>query len=155
MNNDEINKNLYIKLFPLLKGNSNATMLCVDLMNVCQVWDDLIDRDKQYTDYDINRTFQTLLFFLPLNPFYEAHQDELRPLIMNSILKWFDSNKMEAEGKEGDLHMAYMLRAEIYSIFCYVAMLVGGMDYAKEVGVEIRRIYDEKLPEYIEEMTNA
>lgn len=83
------------------------------------------------------------------------HQDELRPLIMNAILKWFDSNKMESEGKEEDLHMAYMLRAEIYSIFCYIALLVGGLDHAKEVGVSIRRIYDEKLTEFIEEIQNA
>lgn len=155
MYNEEINKNLYINLFPLLKGDTHATSLCVDLMNICQVWDDLIDRDKEYTDNDINRVFQALLFTVPLNPFYDKHQDELRPIIMNAILKWFDSNKMEKEGKEEDLHMTYMLRAEIYSIFCYIAFLVGGLDHAKTVGVDIRRLYDEKLPEFIEEMKNA
>ena len=155
MTNDEINKNLYIQLFPLLKGNTDATVLCVDLMNICQVWDDLVDRDKEYTDDDINRTFQTMLFRLPLNKFYDKNQDELRPVIMNAILKWFDSNEMEKEAKTEDLHMTYMLRAEIYSIFCYVAFLVGGLEYAKTVGPQIRRIYNEKLPEFIEEMQNA
>ena len=80
---------------------------------------------------------------------------DVAPLIMNFILKWFDDNKMEDEGKESDLHMCYMLRAEIYSIFCYVAFLVGGLNYAKEVGVSIRRLYAEKLPEFLEEMQNA
>jgi hypothetical protein len=155
MTDEEISKNLYLQLFPLLKGNTEATVFCVDLMNICQVWDDLIDRDVKYTDNDINRTFQTLLFSLPMNEFYVKYQNELRPLIMNSILKWFDANKMEQGKEESDLNMAYMLRAEIYSIFCYVAFLVGGINHAKEVGIEIRRIYGEKLPEFIEEMQNA
>ena len=155
MTNEEITKNLYIQLFPLLKGNTEATTFCVDLMNIYQVWDDLIDRDSEYTDSDVNKAFQTLLFSLPMNSFYVANQHELRPLIMNSILKWFDANEMEKGKEESDLNMSYMLRAEIYSIFCYVAFLVGGLNYAKTVGVEIRRLYSEKLPEFIEEMKNA
>ena len=155
MTNEEIEKNLYLELFPLLKGNTDATVLCIDLMNICQIWDDLIDRDKEYTDNDINKAFQTLLFRLPLNKFYDRHQDELRPVIMNAVLKWFDSNKMEEEGKTEDLHMTYMLRAEIYSIFCYIAFLVGGLEHAKEVGVSISRIYNEKLDDFIEEKQNA
>ena len=155
MKNEEITKSLYLSLFPLLKGDSEATTFCVDLMNICQVWDDLIDKDSEYTDDDINKTFQTLLFSLPMNSFYVAHQHELRPLIMNSILKWFDANEMEKGKEESDLHMSYMLRAEIYSIFCYVAFLIGGLNYAKTVGVKIRRLYSEKLSEFIEEMQNA
>jgi len=155
MKNEEISKNLYIQLCPLLKGNTAATVFCVDLMNIYQVWDDLIDKDNEYTDSDVNQVFQTLLFSLPMNEFYVKNQNELRPLIMNSILKWFDANKMEEEGKEADLHMSYMLRAEIYSIFCYVAFLVGGLNYAKEIGVSIRRLYAETLPEFLEEMKNA
>jgi len=155
MKNEDISKSLYINLFPLLKGNSDATVFCVDLMNIYQVWDDLIDRDKEYTDTDVNQAFQTLFFSLPKNEFYIKHQNELRPLIMNSILKWFDANEMEKGGKVDDLNMSYMLRAEIYSIFCYVAFLVGGLNYAKEVGVSIRRLYAETLPDFLEEMRNA
>lgn len=155
MNNEEINKNLYIKLFPLMKGNADATALCVDLMNVCQVWDDLIDRDKDYTDNDINRAFQALLITIPNNPFYDAYRKELIPAITNAILKWFDANTLEDSAETADLNMAYMLRAEIYSIFCYVAFLVGGMEYARTVGVEIRRLYNETLEEFIEEIQNA
>lgn len=155
MNNAEISESLYKGLFPLLKNDALATEFCVDLMNIYQVWDDLIDRDKEYTDTDINTVFQTLLISLPKNEFYMRFQSELSPLIMSSILKWYDSNEMEKEKKESDLHMAYMLRAEIYSIFCYVAFLVGGLNHAKKVGISIRRLYSETLPDFLEEINNA
>lgn len=145
---------LYIALLPLLKNDNNATSFCIDLMSICQVWDDLIDNDDCKDD-DINGVFDILLFRLPVNPFYLKYQSSLMPLIMNAKLKWMDANKMENEKQGEDLHMAYMLRAEIYSIFAYVAFLVGGFEYYNEVGVEIRRLYGEKMSEFIEEMQNA
>lgn len=154
MKDENLIEVVFKNLYPLLKCNGDATRFCCDLMKIAQVWDDLIDRDD-YEDDDINHVFHILLFTLPLNPFYIQHQDELRPLIMNTILKWNDANKMESEKEDGDLHMAYMLRAEIYSIFCYVALLVGGSSYAKEVGVQIRRLYGETMKDYLKEMNHA
>lgn len=155
MSDEIILASLRTQLFPLLKKDLAATDFCIDLMKVYQVWDDLIDKDTAYTDDDVNKVFHILLFTMPTNPFYNRYQAELRPLIMSSVLKWFDSNVMEEQAEGEDLHMAYMLRADIYSIYCHVAFLLGGLDYAKEVGVSIRRIYGEKMSEFIKEVSHA
>ena len=142
-------------LAPVLR-DEHAVQFCVQLLELIHVWDDLIDRDHEVDAVTINRTMLTALIDLPLNPFYHRHIQTLAPLLLNASLQWQDANSMEGpDAPESDLNMAWMLRASVYQIFAFCAFLLGGMDYAREVGPTIRRMYGESLQQYREEMHNA
>ena len=151
----ELQHKLVDKLFVWLKGNEQAVRFCIDLTYIAHLWDDLVDKDKERTDDEINTAFRIALVDIPVNPFYLDNISELRPLMMNAILQWQDANYLEIKGDYHDQHMAYMLRASFLQIFNYCAYLCGGPDWIKEIGPEMRRIYEEDLFEYLKEFENA
>ena len=142
------------KLARLLKGNFAAVKLCLDLVFIAHVWDDLYDKDRERTGEDISNAFRIALVEIPENPFYIQNLSDLRPLMMNVILQWQDANVLE-HGNDHDKHMAYMLRAGIVQVISYCAYLIGGVEYAKEVGPDIRRLYEEGLQDFLKEFENA
>ena len=147
----EQQKKLTEKLNYFLKGDIAAVHLCLNLTYIAHLWDDLFDRDRQRSGQDINDAFRIALVDIPLNRFYLEYITDLRPLIMNAILQWEDANILD-HGNDHDQHMAFMLRASFAQIFNYCAYLVGGPDWAREVGPEMRRLYDESFDEYKKEM---
>lgn len=149
--NSEIEK-LQAHLAPVLQ-DSDAMRFCLQLMDLIHIWDDLIDKDIEPDAETINRAMLTALVDLPLNPFYHKHVQALAPLLVNAFLQWQDANSMEVPGApDSDLNMAWMLRASVYQIFAFCVFLAGGMDYARQVGPTVRRMYGEKLEQYKEEM---
>jgi len=138
-----------------LQGNENAILMCLQLVRVSNLWDDLIDKDKDIKDEDINTVFTDLLVNLPLNPFYVAFQRDIAPMMNNIILKWHTANVFEKEQKENDLEKAYMLRAEYYQLFVLCANLIGGSDWAREVSVQIWRLYGESVKSLTKEIKNG
>jgi hypothetical protein len=143
------------KLMFFLKENIAAVHLCMNLTYIAHLWDDLYDNDRTRTGKEINDAFRIALVDIPLNPFYLEHLTDFRPLMMNAILQWQDANNLENPGSEHDKHMAYMLRASFLQIFNYCAYLVGGPDWAAQVGPDMRRLYEEPLNEYMKEMNHA
>ena len=138
-----------------LRGNKDAVRFCIDVTFIAHVWDDLIDKDKERTNEEISNAFKTALIDIPSNPFYLAYINDLRPLMMNTILQWQDANKLEASGNSHDKHMAFMLRASFIQLFVYCAFLCGGGGWAETIGPEIRRFYQEDLFIYLKELNNA
>ena len=51
--------------------------------------------------------------------------------------------------------MAFMLRAGMLQIYNYCAYLIGGPQWAKEVGPDMRRLYTENFNDYVKEMNHA
>lgn len=145
---------LQANLRVFFKGEEFAVQLCLDLFTIAQIWDDLIDKDKDVSDQDINRAFRIALVVIPSNPFYREYGAHLRPLILNAILRWQDANVLE-HGSLADQHQAFIHRAAIYDIFNLCAYLIGGADWAKEVGPQMRQLYGEKLEDFIKEMNDA
>lgn len=142
------------KLYYFLQGDEYAMRFCIDFVYICHLWDDLIDKDNPRTDKDINDAFRVALVDIPANPFYLRHIQDLRPIILNIILKWQDANVLE-RGSDHDKHMAYMHRAGMLELFNICAYLIGGPDWARKVGPDMRRIYEETLESFMEEMENA
>jgi hypothetical protein len=130
------------------QGNAAATMLCLDLLEIVHVWDDLIDKDKPVSDGQIDAAFRKLMLDLPMNPFWQAHSGMLIPALQSSWLQWHAANVMERELRPGDKEKAYMLRAAVYQVFHLCAALCGGFEWAKSVGPEIYRLYGETAESY-------
>lgn len=131
------------------KGEQTAVAYCLDLAYISHLWDDLIDKDKQRTDEEINNAFMAALFTIPTNPFFRKYESELRPLMASVVQQWEVSNVLEI-GDESDREKAYMLRAGIYQIFHYCAQLVGGLQWGRKIGPEIYRFYEETVTSYQE-----
>lgn len=156
---DEIHKDSFRALFGIwFKEDRNAIEYCRMMVEVVTLWDDLIDGDVR-TEEDINLVFRLLVFDIPMNPFFVAHQHILCPIHLSAYRAWDDSNRMErclpGPDSNADLEKTFMLRAHLYDLFVMVAYLIGGDKWAKQVGPSIRRAYAERLTTYIEEQTNA
>ena len=150
----EDNKALRSMLMFFLKGDTNAIQFCMDVMYVCHIWDDLIDKDNELSDKQIHEAFTILMLHIPENPFYQAFGVKLRPLLHNMIIQWKDANTLE-RGDEHDRHMAYMLRASPLQVINYCAVLVGGADWYDEVGPDMRRMYQEDFDKFMKEMPSC
>jgi hypothetical protein len=67
---EPMSREVFDALTEYLKDDTNARKLVIDLLFVGHLWDDLIDKDLERTDEDINRAFRTMLVDNQLNPFY-------------------------------------------------------------------------------------
>ena len=144
-------QNLIERMMAWYRGNENAVQLSLDIYTVIQTWDDLIDRDREVSNDDINETFRKLIYTIPTNPFYAAHAHELAPLLHDMMLQWMVANQMESDQNPGDLEKAWMLRAAVYQVFVYIASLAVDSAWAAVAGVDIWRSYGETLEQFIHE----
>lgn len=149
----EQQRQLAEKLNYFFKGELDAVRLCLDLLYVAHIWDDLIDKDRPRHDNEINTAFRIALFDIPSNQFYFQNQGALKTLILNGILQWQDSNILE-KGSEHDQHLAWMLRDGFLDIFSYCAYLIGGPEWVAQIGPDLRRVNEETIESYIKEKGN-
>jgi hypothetical protein len=138
-----------------LRGDSESIIFCLNMFKTIHLWDDLIDKDNDVRDDEINNAFTFLMVDMPLNVFYIRNYRDIAPMMNNIINKWHTANVFEKEKKEGDIEKAYMLRAELYQLFVLCATLVGGRDWGRIVSVSIWRSYIENLNDFTKEVENA
>jgi len=122
-----------------LKNDENAIRFVIDLVFIAHLWDDLIDKDKNRTNSEINAGFKTCLFHLLENPFYARCIGDLKPIMVNAYLNWHASNIIKDPSKQ------WFLRASIYNIIVHSAYLIGGMEWAERVTPEIWDLYEEEI----------
>ena len=136
-----------------LKGNAAATALLAEWHEVLHLWDDLIDGDVQITPAAVNAAFTKALVSIPANPFFQQNSGVLLPLLSAGITAWHVSNVMECSGDRELLAQAHMHRVQIGSVMLACAEIVGGRDWAVEIGAGLWRfIQGDKLFEYTREI---
>lgn len=142
-------------LEPALRGNQDAITYCMYIYEIAHLWDDLIDKDKDITDEAVNTAFIRALIDIPYNNFYRQNMDYLLPLQHNAILQWLDANKMEKMDLNSKCK-AYMLKASFLQIVNCCAALIGGHEWAIQIGVDLRNaLYGETLEEFLGEVQYA
>lgn len=137
---------------PLFKDNADALHYIMCLYAITQIWDDLVDGDRQRTSDDINRMLRIALIDLNENAFFIRYRDKLVPLMLSAILQWQDANVLEKSDVVEDLVRAYSLRVSWHQIIAYCCDLIGGPSYSREVGPAVRRLYDETWEGFQQEM---
>ncbi|AUQ74758.1 hypothetical protein [Phaeobacter piscinae] len=130
------------------KGDTAAVDFAEHLWHATQEWDDLEDEGKCANH---NALLSWLAFGKEYTPFFADHAHILRPAMLNMYLQWRAANVLE-RGDRNDVAKAYMLRAAIYGVFHNIAWIVGGDDWAAQVGPEIYRMYAETPEELWKEM---
>ena len=139
----------------VLRGDPFAISFCSIIWGVSQVWDDLVDKDRELTANDINKTMWDLLVTLPNNPFYRDNFDILNPLVQSAIVDWLDSNDLVNGNTESKV-VAYVLRDSISTIIIHCARIIGGFDWMREISIEVREaLYDEPIENYLGDLPNV
>jgi len=128
-----------------------AVQFLLTIGSVAEVWDDLVDKDKEVTESEINQTFFSLLVELPLNPFFDKYKFRLIPLMVTGINTWQDSNIL-SKGSDNDKAMAYVLRDWYVELVMFVMYLLHGYEAMREASMDIRRFFSqhETLQAYME-----
>ncbi len=135
----------------VLQGDSEAIHFCETIWGLSQIWDDLVDGDKDVTSHSINRMMWDAMVTLPNNPFYRYHFDTLNPLVQSAIVDWVDSNEL-AKGNVNQKCAAYVLRDTITTIVIHCARLIGGYEWMREISMEVRTaLYNESVIGFIGE----
>lgn len=126
-----------------------AVRFILDYSDAVELWDDLIDGDKEIDKKHIMRVFTNMLTVLPLNPFFSQYKSTLMPLINVALNAWVDSMSLE-KGSDNDKAIAYVLRDYMHEIFIYTIFLTRGHDYMRSVSLEVRNFFSghESLEEY-------
>ena len=131
------------------KGDEAACHFAETLWTAAQEWDDLEDEGR--CD---DRLLPWLAFGKEYHPFFHQHAHILRPIMLNMYLQWRAANVLD-RGSRSDVGKSYMLRAGIYGVWHAIAWIVGGDQWAVEIGPEIYRSYGETPDEIWQEFNNA
>ncbi len=143
-------------MLEIMAGNEDAVSMMSAIAVWSHVYDDLIDKDKPVSDYHIHQAMWILLAELPLNPFFKAHEDSFRPILMAGVLNWHAANQMEKSGCVEQLRISHAIRYSVSDV-AYLAMIfTGGMDHAIANASKCRLLmqYD-TWNNYLQEHTDA
>lgn len=136
------------------KGDVSAIELSIMILDIVHLWDDVIDKDKEYTDEEVDRAFMFAMVDLHLHPLWTP---EMSVLFKRVYYCWNDANKIEKnkESTDNDLAMAWMLRAGVYDLFVAIAEKLYGREWAKQISLTVHLFYGESLEDFIAEVRNA
>jgi hypothetical protein len=136
----------------ILINDVYAVDFCVLLFEISQLFDDVYDEGNISKEEAFELMWKTMVK-LPSNPFYKSYMGKLTPMIESYILQWMSANTLE--DKKEMLERSYMLRAFLFQIFQFCAMLVHGESYAIEKAYLFQKLYGEKFEDYIKEFVNV
>lgn len=148
LNNSAI---IYDQLLILLE-DKGAVDMCVLLFKISQLFDDIYDEGKLEKSEALELMYMVMVD-LPQNRFYSTFQGKLQPLIESFILQWMSANNLE--DKKEQLEKSYMLRAFLFQIFHFSAMVLKGKDFAIENSDIFQKMYGETFNEYVKEFSNV
>ena len=129
------------KLSEWFKGNTDSVGFILTIFSVFEIWDDLIDKDKTPTSSEINNAFHQV-FNLSRNVFYRQHFDIISPIIETVILDWYTANELEKTKDLEALRQSYVLRCGAQQLIVMCARILGGVDHAVVVNLELRMMGD-------------
>ncbi len=112
----------------------------VALSGIAELWDDLVDKDKEPSRKDIDIVFWNALVTLPTNEFFNQNKTFLMPLVVQSINAWQDSVELE-NGNTNDRAYALTLRIISLQIAPMIVLLLRGKEAMRDVSTEMWRYF--------------
>lgn len=116
------------ELLKLCSGDIDAVRFIDELWGFVQIWDDLIDKDKEHDDAVVNKAMLWALFGLQNNKFYAAHRPVLSTAMLQSISSWMIANKFKKSGNKDLIEQAYFMRCAGCDVIATAVLLSGGFD---------------------------
>lgn len=123
-----------------LNNDQDAFDLLMLFNEAAELWDDLIDKDKEISHDKIHDVFTELLVKYPSNPFYIKHRVFLTPLIISAIVAWRTANELE-KGTRSERAVAYTLRSVDLQLLMMMIYIIRGHNAAVTIGPEVWRTF--------------
>jgi hypothetical protein len=130
-------------------GNQDALNMFHMLVDLVHTWDDLVDKDKDVSETQINNAFLIALVYMPSNPFYRAIQDQILPMWMTVLMAYETANKFERDKDEHGIEIAHNLRYAAGHVVAYMVQACVGYEKTKEIMPEVwKTIVDDRMDDY-------
>ncbi len=113
-----------------------AIRLCEDYLHVAHIWDDLYDKDKDVSPYQLNKAFCGVLGHIPMNPIYQAHVKEFASLSLLTALTWQIANRFES-GNADQLMGSFILRNTLMVLIYFIILLAGAKNDDDSWGIDV------------------
>ena len=137
-------------------GNQDALNMFRMFGDLAHTWDDLVDKDKEATEFDINNAFLICLVYLQANPFYKSIQEQVMPMWLTVISAYETANKFEKDKDQHGIEIAHTLRYAAGHIIAYAVHVCVGPEKAREFLPDIwKNIVCERYDEYRKEHIDA
>jgi hypothetical protein len=137
-------------------GNQDALNMYRMFVDLAHLWDDLVDKDKDTTEDDINNAFLICLIYLPANPFYRSIQNDILPMWLVVVSSFQTANAYERSKDAHGIEIAHGLRYAAGNIIAYAVHVCVGAEQAKLHLPEMwKAIFHERFDAYREEHLNV
>jgi hypothetical protein len=133
-------------------GNQDALNVFRMFVDLSHLWDDLVDKDKEATEDEINNAFLICLVYLPANPFYRSIQEQILPMWLTVVSAYQTANKFEREKDIHGIEIAHGLRYAAGNIVAYMVYVCVGSEKAKEFLPDMwKTVFFERYDDYRKE----
>ena len=133
-------------------GNQDALNVFRMFVDLSHLWDDLVDKDKEATEDEINNAFLICLVYLPANPFYRSIQEQILPMWLTVVSAYQTANKFERDKDEHGVEIAHGLRYAAGNIVAYMVYVCVGPEKAKEFLPDMwKTVFFERYDDYRKE----
>jgi hypothetical protein len=137
-------------------GNQDALNMYRMFVDLAHTWDDLVDKDKEANEHEINNAFLICLVYLQANPFYKIIQEQVLPMWLTVVSAYETANKFEKDKDQHGVEIAHGLRYASGHIIAYAIHVCVGPEKAREFLPEVwKNIVFERYDEYCKEHINA
>jgi hypothetical protein len=136
-------------------GNQDALNVYRMFVDLAHLWDDLVDKDKEVTEDEINNAFLICLVYLPVNPFYRSIQDQILPMWITVVSAFQTANKFEKDKDAHGIEISHGLRYAAGNIMAYMIHVCVGAEEAKKYLPEMwKAVFYERFDDYRKEHLN-
>jgi hypothetical protein len=137
-------------------GNQDALNMFRMFVVMSHTWDDLVDKDKNVSESEINNAFLIALVYLQANPFYRSIQEQIWPMWMMVVTAYETANKFEREKDSHGIEIAHSLRYAAGHIIAYAVQVCVGPEKAKDILPEVwKNVFYERFDDYRKEHLDA
>lgn len=137
-------------------GNQDALLVYQWFAHMLHTWDDLIDKDKEVTERQINDMMLMALVYLPSNKFYASIQQQILPMWMNVVTSYEAANQYEQNKDEHGIELSHTLRYAVGQIVAYMITVCSGRDKSAIYIPEMwKAVACERFDEYKKEHLNG
>jgi hypothetical protein len=137
-------------------GDQNAYNLFQMFIELSHTWDDIVDKDKDVSEDQVNNAFLIALVYMPSNPFYQRIQSAILPMWIPVVSAYKTANKFEQDKDEHGIEIAHNLRYAAGYIISYMVHVCVGYEKAQEFMPDVwKAVVFERFDDYRKEHLNA
>jgi hypothetical protein len=137
-------------------GDQNAYNLFQMFVELSHTWDDIVDKDKEVSEDQVNNAFLIALVYMPSNPFYQRIQSAILPMWIPVVSAYKTANKFEQDKDEHGIEIAHNLRYAAGYIISYMVHVCVGYKKAQEFMPDVwKAVVFERFDDYRKEHLNV